>query len=108
MSTSKLDDSGCFDPASDPSNPQHLCLALGAVRFRANGIEFGSRDPLPVWTEMTVQLKPSAGYEDVACTGVIVACEGNRHLGYQISMVLMNLTPKAEEQLRTLSHAGLL
>jgi hypothetical protein len=53
---------------------------------------------------MTVDLFSTDG-EKVHCTGVVVECNGNRHMGYQISMLFMNLSSKAQERLDWLTLA---
>jgi hypothetical protein len=36
---------------------------------------------------------------------VVVACHGNRHTGYVVSMVLMNLSRQAQQRLDTLAFS---
>lgn len=82
-----------------------LTLSPDSVRIRGNGIEFHSAKAIAQWTEMTVDLFSEEG-EKVHCTGVIVDCNGNRHAGYQVSMLFMSLSQKAQERLDwlALSH----
>jgi hypothetical protein len=84
-------------PAADlnvfsPRPTQCLTLPAEAVHIRKNGIEFRSRDPIQPWTEMTLSLQRSGETKRVNCTGVIVACNGNRHDGFAISMLFTNLS----------------
>ncbi|MDX1952767.1 MAG: PilZ domain-containing protein [Verrucomicrobiota bacterium] len=103
MSTTKLDTSGVFQPLNIDVQQTRLTLSADAVRIRKNGIEFHSEQPITPWTEMTVDLFSTADARKVHCTGVVVACNGNRHTGYQISMVFMNLSPQSQERLDLLS-----
>ncbi|SRR6266511_4821941 len=105
MSSSKLDTSGIFNPVTVQRDQTQLTLPPDAVRFRRNGIEFRSPTPIPVWTEMTVALQSPGGAGKVNCTGVVVACDGNRHAGYAVSMLLMNLSRQSQERLNLLAFA---
>jgi hypothetical protein len=107
MSTSKLDRSGIFQTIQVDSTPTRLTLPADSVCIRKNGIEFRASDSIPVWTEMTVDLFTGNQPKKVHCTGVVVACTGNRHTGYVVSMVLMNLSKAAQERLDTLAFAQL-
>lgn len=105
MSTSKSDTSGIFAPLTVESAETRLSLAADAVRIRKNGIEFKCGKPLPDWTEMTVDLHSPRDGKRVQCTGVVVACQGNRHSGYTVSMVFVNLTRQAQANLSLLAYA---
>lgn len=108
MSTSKLDTSGVFHNLKLQSEQTRLTLPAHSVRIRKNGIEFRSDKSIPAYTEMSVDLFSDADAKKVHCTGVVVACSGNRHTGYVVSMVFMNLSRAAQERLDTLafSHAS--
>jgi hypothetical protein len=83
-----------------------LDLAAGTTRIRSNGIEFRSATPIAPWTEMTVVLHgPQA--EEISATGVVVDCRGDRHQGYTVSMVFMELTPHAQARLSLLAYSNL-
>lgn len=107
MSTSKLDTSGVFQPLNIQVHQTRLTLPANGIRFRKNGIEFRSSDPIPVWTEMTVDLYSGADGKKVHCTGVIVDCNGNRHIGYLVSMVFMNLSRQSQQRLSELAYSQL-
>ncbi len=107
MSTSKLDTSGIFHPVTVKSDRTTLNLPHAAVRIRKNGIEFRSPTPIPAWTEMTVSLQSASQSKRVNCTGIVVACEGNRHAGYAVSMLLMNLSRQSQERLNLLAYSQL-
>lgn len=53
---------------------------------------------------MTVTLQsPEAGR--VNCTGVVVACVGNRHDGFAVSMVFTSLSKQSQARLETLAFS---
>ena len=88
-------------PGAAVSQSNQLCLTLPAhsVKVRKNGIEFRSYEPIETWTEMNLMLEVPGGERKLECTGVIVACNGNRHAGYLISMLFTNLSRAAQAQL---------
>lgn len=103
MSTSKLDTSGVFQPFNVHNHQTRLTLPSNAIRFRKNGIEFRYDHALAPWTEMTVDLLSPIDGKKIHCTGVVVACEGNRYTGYAVSMVFMNLSRQSQERLARLA-----
>jgi hypothetical protein len=105
MSANKFDTSGIFQPFKVLSSEKCLSLPSTAVRIRKSGIEFKCSDPITPWTEMTVDLLCSADMKRVHCTGVVVACNGNRHTGYTVSMLFLNLSRQARERLDFLVFA---
>jgi hypothetical protein len=79
-----------------------LSLSPQAIRIHKNGIEFRSAAPFALWTEMTLNLDcPQDGR--VHCTGVVVSCAGNRHSGYQVSLVFTGVSKQAQARLNTLA-----
>jgi hypothetical protein len=98
MSASKLNPAPSKTSPTELSNHTSLDLAADEVYFRKNGIEFRTQSSIPVWTEMTVDLHTQRG-EHVACTGVVVACSGNRHTGYLIAMVFTDMSPQHQRQM---------
>ncbi|HVK58364.1 MAG TPA: hypothetical protein VM735_06255 [Candidatus Kapabacteria bacterium] len=104
MSTSKLDTSGIFQPVKVKENRTQLSLPANNVCIRKNGLQFRSDKPLSLWTEMTMDLVGGSG-KKIHCHGVVVACHGNRHTGFIVSMVLMNLTRQAQERLDMLAFS---
>jgi hypothetical protein len=102
MSTSKLDTSGIFKVVDQFSPETRLALDASEVRFRKNGIEFRTHKPLSPWTEMDVDLQ-SDNAQNLRATGVVVACNGNRHSGYVVTMILINLSQMGQENLDLLA-----
>ena len=84
-----------------------LELAADTTRICKNGIEFRSETPIAAWTEMTVALRDPADGQDVRATGVVVECRGDRHQGYTVSMVFMELTPLAQARLSVMAYSNL-
>ena len=107
MSTSKLDTSGVFQPLTFQTQQTRLELPADAVRIRKNGIEFRSPTPIPAWTEMTVDLQSPGETKRIRGTGIVVACDGNRHIGYAVFMVFLNLSRQSQERLNFLAYSQL-
>jgi hypothetical protein len=81
-----------------------LELCTDSVTVHKSGIEFRSPTPFVPWTEMTVALaSPREG--KVHCTGVVVNCSGNKHLGYRVSMLFTSLTRQAQAQLDVMARS---
>ena len=47
---------------------------------------------------MSLTLQTPVG-ERIQCSGVVVSCTGNKHVGYHVSMVFTGLSEHAEAQL---------
>ena len=105
MSTSKLDTSGAFHPLTVQIQQTRLNLPADGVRIRKNGIEFRIATPIPIWTEMSVDLVSPRETKKLHCHGVVVACAGNRHAGYLVSMVFMNLSRQSQERLNMMAFS---
>ena len=107
MSTSQLDTSGAFQPITVQTSATQLSLPANAVRVCKNGVEFLSTEPIPAWTEMTVDLHSARDAKKVRATGIVVECNGNRHSGYSVSMIFMNLSRQSQERLSEIAHSSL-
>jgi hypothetical protein len=103
MSASKLDTSGVFE--SVPLSPPRSQFALSRCRTRIhkNGIEFCSDQPIPMWTEMTVDLESPRDGKKVHCRGIVVACKDRPEGGCRISMVFLNLSRQSQMRLDSLA-----
>lgn len=106
MSAKKFVSTGSMGhPVTVEARQSRLELSADAVSIHKSGIEFRSPTAFSEWAEMTVTLQsPDTGYK-VTCMGVIVACTGNRHAGYHVSMIFTSLTPQAERQLVMMAHS---
>ena len=103
MSARKLSSSGAFQPVTVQAPQTRLSLSPDQVCIRKNGVEFRSQSPISPWTEMTVTLQSSRDTGRVNCTGVVIACTGNRHTGYLVSMVFTNMSRQAQARLNLLA-----
>jgi len=105
MSASKLE-KDFFKPVVLESGHTRLNLAPESVSFRKSGIEFLSPTPLAPYTEMTVELESPRDAKRVACTGIVVACEGSRQAGYVVSLLLTGLNRQSQAQLSRMAYAN--
>ena len=104
MATRKADSAAFAAPTQSATQ---LNLAADTTRIRKNGIEFRAAAPIAAWTEMTVALRDPEDGQDVRATGVVVDCRGDRHQGYMVSMVFMELTPLAQARLSLMAYSNL-
>ncbi len=102
MSARTLSKPSCPSFAVAPG-PRVVPLSTGFFQLRRNGIEFQSSTRIPEWTEMTGEVKTSASGRRMHCTGVVVACTGNRHTGYQVAMLFTGMTRHSRAQLDDLA-----
>ncbi|MDD5139257.1 MAG: PilZ domain-containing protein [Verrucomicrobiales bacterium] len=84
-----------------------LELSTDAVAIHKSGIEFRSPTPFNEWTEMTVALQSPHDGAKLQCSGVVIACSGNKHTGYRVSMVFTGLTDGAQAQLNSMARSEL-
>ena len=103
MSARKIQVANDFQQVTVQSRQTVLSLAPDQVRIRRNGVEFRSTTPISAWTEMTVTLRSTRDSGRVHCTGVVIACNGNRHNGYIVSMVFTNLSKQSQARLNLLA-----
>ena len=108
MSAKKLANVGSVgQPVSVSARNTKLELATESVSVHKNGIEFRSPGPLTEWSEMTVTLQSPVDGGKVSCNGVVVACVGNKHAGYHVSMLFTDMTRTAQERLNVLARSEL-
>lgn len=74
-----------------------LTLTPESIVIHRGGIEFRSPSSFASWTEMTLTLQ-TPDHQTVQCSGVVVSCTGNKHVGYHVSMVFTDLSEPAKEQ----------
>lgn len=104
MSARKITTPDLFQPVAVHSQTR-LDLPAGAVRIRKNGIEFRTASAIPVWTEMTVAMQTPSDSRKVNFAGVVVACSGNRHAGYTVSLLFTNVSKQAQARLNSMTLA---
>lgn len=80
-----------------------LSLSPEAVIFHQSGMEFRSGSPFSVWAEMTLTLHSPGDGGGIHCNGVVIACTGNKHSGYHVSLVFTGLSRQAQARLSTLA-----
>ncbi len=105
MSARTLGQADVFKPVTVQARETRLSLQAGAFLIRKNGIEFRSPKAIPVWTEMTVELETPAEPRPVHCTGIVVACNGNRHIGFTLSMLFTGLSKQDQTRLSQMAFA---
>lgn len=103
MSARKLENRGDFAPVTVQAQKTQLTLPPDAVCIRKNGIEFRTGTPIPPWTEMTIDVQSPRDSRKARCTGVVVACTGNRHGGYHVSVLFTNLSRQSQVRLSQLA-----
>ena len=107
MSARKIESVGSFhQDVTVEARQSRLTLSHDAVVIRKNGVEFRSLTAFSPWTEMTVTLQsPENG--TVHCTGVVISCTGNKHVGYHVSMVFTGMSKQAEARLTLMASSSL-
>jgi hypothetical protein len=106
MSAKKLTGISAFSSSvSVASRDSKLELSTEAVSVHRNGIEFRSPTPFKEWSEMTVALVSPRDGSRISCHGVIVACAGNKHTGFHISLVFTGLTTQTEKQIGAIARS---
>jgi len=105
MATSRLDRSGAFHSVVIHADSAQFALPHHGLLLRKNGVEFHSPKAFPLWKEMTVTLRSPREGTQVRCTGVVVACDGNRHMGYTVSLLFLNLSRQSQERLSGMVEA---
>ena len=43
----------------------------------------------------------------IQCSGVVIACSGNKHTGYHVSMVFTGLSKQAQTRLNSMAYSDL-
>jgi hypothetical protein len=93
-------------PVTVEARQTRLTLNPEAVSLHKGGIEFRSKVPFATWVEMTITLQSPNDGARVNCTGVVVDCQGNKHVGYHVSMVFTSMSKQAEARLHSLVQAS--
>ena len=106
MSARKISSPGSESSTTATANQARLSLSHEAVFIQKNGIEFRSPKAFNAWTEMTVELRTPDNVR-VNCSGVVIACTGNKHSGYHVSLIFTDVSPAAQTRLNQMSAARL-
>jgi len=108
MSARQLGNVSSFQPqVTFQTRQTRLNLSTESVVVHKSGIEFRSPTPFSPWTEMTVELYSPRDNSRVQCAGVVIACSGNKHSGYHISMVFTGLTRQGQARLHAMAGSDL-
>ena len=107
MSARKVEISGSLHQVTVQARQTRLSLSPDAVIIHKSGIEFRSATPFSPWAEMTLTLQSPREDGKVHCNGVVIACTGNRHTGYHVSMVFTGLSKQAEARLSAMAFSQL-
>lgn len=105
MSARRAEVTGSLHHVTVEARQTRLSLSPDSVVFHKRGIEFRSTTPFSPWAEMTLSLESPLDHAKLHCTGVVIACTGNKHAGYHVSMVFTALSKQAEAQLTALTFA---
>jgi hypothetical protein len=107
MSAKKFESADSFQQRITVAGRQsRLELSAEAVVIHKSGIEFRSPTPFTPWTEMTVALQSPRGEGRIQCSGVVIACSGNKHAGYQVSLVFTGMSKQAQSRLTLMAHSA--
>jgi hypothetical protein len=107
MSARTIQVPGSVQQVTVEARQTRLTLSPNSVIVHKSGIEFRSVTPFAPWTEMTVTLQSPGESGRLHCTGVVIACTGNKHTGYHVSMVFTSLSKQAQTRLTALAHSQL-
>jgi hypothetical protein len=84
-----------------------LDLSAESISVHKSGIEFRSPTPFNEWAEMTVAISSPHDGGNLQCSGVVIACSGNKHTGYRVSLVFTNVSKQAQARLDTMASSQL-
>ena len=107
MSARSIENTGPLQHVTVEARQTRLTLSPGSVIIHKNGIEFRSSTPFAAWTEMTMTLQSPVDDGRINCSGVVISCTGNKHAGYQDSMVFTSVSKYAQARLNTIAEARL-
>ena len=107
MSARKAELAGPVHQVTVEARQTRLSLSPDSVIIHKNGIEFRSATAFSPWAEMTLTLQSPRDPGKVHCNGVVIACTGNKHTGYHVSMVFTGLSKHAEARLSAMAFSQL-
>jgi len=108
MSARKLGNEGAFrQQITVAARQTRLELSTDAVVIHKSGVEFRSPAPFSLWTEMTVALQSPQDESPIQCSGVVIACSGNKHTGYQVSLLFTGMSRQAQARLNSMAYSAL-
>lgn len=107
MSAKKFESAEAFQRVTLEGRQSRLELSEDEVVLHKSGIEFRSPTPYNPWTEMTVAMQSPRDGGRFQCSGVVIACSGNKHTGYQVSLVFTGMSRQAQSRLSLMARSGL-
>ena len=106
MSAKKFENADSFQKVTVEGRQSRLELSAESVIIRKSGIEFRSPTPFNPWTEMTMALQSSRAGGRIQCSGVVIACSGNKHTGYNVSFVFTGMSREAQSRLNLMADSN--
>ena len=103
MSARRIQGGSLQDEVTLQARETRLTLSQDSVVLSPNGIEFRSLSPYVRWTELTLALQPAGGEGKISCSGVVVACSGNKHTGYHVSVLFTALSKQAQSRINQIA-----
>ena len=55
---------------------------------------------------MTVGLQLPCDENRAQCNGVVIACSGNKHVGYRVSLLFTGMSKQTQTRLNSMAHSG--
>ncbi len=108
MSARKFGNINSFQqPITVEARQTRLELSPDALVIHNSGVEFRSPVPFNLWTEMTVALQSSNDDSPIQCSGVVIACSGNKHIGYHVSLLFTDVSKQAQSRLNSMAYSEL-
>ena len=108
MSARKISGISSFEPPVMVEAPQtRLELSADKVVIHKSGIEFRSPSAFQPWSEMTISLQSPRDGGKLNCSGVVIACSGNKHAGFNVSLIFTSLSRQAQARLDTMARSEL-
>jgi len=106
MSAKQIRSLGSFGNSVSVAGGQTaLELSADKVSVHKSGIEFHSPTPFHEWSEMTVSLQSPLDGSQISCHGVVVSSVGNKHSGYNVSMLFTSMNAQTEKQLGVMARS---
>ena len=107
MSAKKFESADALQNVTVEGRQSRLELSADQVAIHKSGIEFRSLTPFNPWTEMTVAMQSPRDGSRIQCSGVVIACSGNKHTGYRVSLVFTGMSRQAQSRLSLMARSGL-
>jgi len=108
MSARKLGNGNLFQqPITVAARQTRLELSSDSVAIHKSGVEFRSPTPFNLWTEMTVGLQSPGNEDRIQCSGVVIACSGNKHVGYHVSLLFTGMSKQTQARLSSMAYSSL-